>query len=270
MQCMHLSDSQVPLPIMTSSLKMALGLSDIPRVAFVGSGGKTTALFCLAREYQLSVIVTATSRLEIFQTQYADQHFHCDDPLGWGGNLPQDISGVTLFSGPKNDHSVDGLGHDALQQVLLLADRKDVPLLIEADGSRRHPAKAPAQHEPPIPDFVDSVVVVTGLSALGKPCTTEWVHRPEIYANLSGLKLGDLISVKAMEDVLCHPYGGLKNIPVSARRIALLNQADTPDLCFQACELAVRLLSTYQSVIVSALNRKDSALDIPIINAIYK
>jgi len=33
---------------MISSFRTALGLSDIPQVAFVGSGGKTTALFRLA------------------------------------------------------------------------------------------------------------------------------------------------------------------------------------------------------------------------------
>jgi molybdenum cofactor cytidylyltransferase len=242
------------------SLKSGLKLGNSPKVAFTGAGGKTTAMFTLAREFSSPVIVTATARLEIFQLQLADQHFYCDDSSGWDGKLPQDISGVTLFSGPKNDHSVFGLEAESLQQVLCLANEKSAPLLIEADGARRHPAKAPAQHEPPIPDFVDTVVVVAGLSALGKPCTTEWVHRPEIYANLSRLDFGEFISLKAMGDVLCHPSGGLKNIPISARRVALLNQADTPYLCSQAYELAARLLSTYQSVIVSALKNNNSTV----------
>ncbi len=38
-----------------------------------------------------------------------------------------------------------------------------VPLLIKADGARQKPLKAPAEHEPPIPDFVETVVVVAGL-----------------------------------------------------------------------------------------------------------
>jgi molybdenum cofactor cytidylyltransferase len=245
------------LPVMLPSLRKALGLNTIPRVAFVGSGGKTTALFYLAREYPPPVIVTATSHLEFFQTKHADQHFYFDEFLALDKSLPSDISGVTLFSGPKNNRSVLGLEAGPLNQILSLANEKNAPLLIEADGSRRHPLKAPAAHEPPIPDFVDTVVVVAGMSALGKPCTSEWVHHPEIYANLSGTKQGDSISLRAMENVLCHPSGGLKNIPTSARKVAFLNQADSPELCEQANELAVTLLSNYQCVIVASLKNKN-------------
>jgi len=250
------------------SLRNALGLSDAPRMAFVGSGGKSTALFYLAREYPPPVIITATSHLEIFQAKQADHHFYYDDSLGRDGKLPLDISGVTLFSGPKNNRSVAGLEAGPLYQVLSLADEKNAPLLIEADGSRRHPAKAPAPHEPPIPNFVDTVVVVIGLSALGKPCTTEWVHRPEIYADLSGLRIGEQISLKAMERVMCHPSGGLKNIPSHARRVALLNQADSPELCKKASELAERLSPAYHSVVTTALKKKNSSVNFPIIDIV--
>jgi len=112
---------------------------------------------------------------------------------------------------------------------LSLTEKTPAPLLFEADGSRRHPLKAPASYEPPIPDFVDTVVVVAaGLSALGKPLTTKQVHRSEIYSCLSGLQEGDKISIEALTRVLCHPFGGLKNIPPHACRVALLNQVDTP------------------------------------------
>jgi molybdenum cofactor cytidylyltransferase len=265
---MHLNDLKIPthLLVILPNLRTALGLSKTPRAAFVGAGGKTTALFHLAREYPPPVIVTATSHLETFQTKQADHHFYCDDSSSWDGNLPANISGVTLFSGFKCKRSVSGLGEESLREVLSLADRKSVPLLIEADGSRRHPIKAPAAHEPPIPNFVDTVIVVAGLSALGKPCTNKWVHRPEIYAELSGIKYGDPISLEAMKNVLCHPSGGLKNIPLNARKVVLLNQADTPEIYSQAEILAANLLPTYDRVIAAALNSKTDA---PYITGIY-
>ena len=261
---MQLSGRQVTLPVLFSNLKNTLGLGETPRVAFVGSGGKSTALFHLAREYQTPVIVTATSRLELFQARQADQHFCCDDSWDWERILPLNISGVTLFSGPKSDRSVAGLEVDSLHRVLSLADEKNIPLLIEADGSRRHPVKAPAEHEPPIPNFVDTVVVVAGLSALGKPCTAEWVHRPQIYSKLSGLRVAERISLDAMARVLCHPLGGLKNIPTHARRVALLNQADTPELQEIASDLAEALSSKYHAVVISALNSKSIAADLTV------
>jgi len=263
---MQLSDRPLTLPVLLPSLKNALGLGDTPRVAFVGSGGKSTALFHLAREYPPPVIITATSHLEVFQARLADQHFYYDDSLDWNRTLPFGISGVTLFSGPKSNRSVAGLEADSIHRVLSLADENNIPFLIEADGSRRRPVKAPAEHEPPIPNFVDTVVVVVGLSALGKPCTADWVHRPEIYSQRAGLQLGDPISMTAMKNVLCHPHGGLKNIPSRARKVALLNQADTPDLCRTAEMLAAHLLAKFDRVIVAALNNKTDA---PYISGVY-
>ncbi len=71
---------------------------------------------------------------------------------------------------------------------------------------------------------------MAGLSGLGRPLTEEYVHRPEIFARLSGLAPGETITPEALLRVLTHPAGGLKNIPPQARRFVLLNQADTPEL----------------------------------------
>lgn len=255
-----------PLQVMLPSLKAALGLGEMPRVAFVGAGGKTTALFQLAREYTSPVIVTTTTHLETFQLKQADHHFSYDESLGWNKSLPAAMHGVTLFSGSQSTRSVAGLAGESLHEVLSLADQYSAPLLIEADGSRRHPLKAPAEHEPSIPQFVDTVVVVAGLSALGKPCTADWVHRPAIYSMRAGLQQDDPISLPAIKKVLCDPQGGLKNIPGHARKVVLLNQADTPDLCKSAETLAADLLAYFDSVIVAALN---STTDAPYITGIY-
>ena len=48
--------------------------------------------------------------------------------------------------------------------------------LIEADGSRGMPAKIPADYEPVIPENIDEIHIVIGMSALGKPAS-KVVHR---------------------------------------------------------------------------------------------
>jgi len=241
--------------LMTENLKDVLELGAAPRVAFVGSGGKTTSLFCVARDYDSPVIATSTSHLEYYQTKFADRHFYWEDFQVGHIHLPEPFPGIALISGPRNSRAVEGLASDHLDKILYLADRFGIPLLIEADGSRRHPVKAPANHEPPIPEFVDTVVVVVGLSALGQPCNSKWVHRPEVYAHLSGLQIGNEITLEAMERVLCHPLGGLKNIPRHARRIALINQADTPDLVEKAVQLADGLSTSYHSMVIASLKQ---------------
>jgi molybdenum cofactor cytidylyltransferase len=51
---------------------------------------------------------------------------------------------------------------------------------------------------------------------------------------------------------MLHPQGGLKNIPAGARRIALLNQADSPELQAKSTSISLELLSAYDAVIISS------------------
>jgi molybdenum cofactor cytidylyltransferase len=226
----------------------------MPRVALVGGGGKTTALFTLAREYASPVIVAVTAHMAIEQTALADQHFLVEDVAAL--DLPL-ATGVTLFTGPSNhDGKTTGLSTAAMRRVLDLANQHHAPLFIEADGSKCLPLKAPAEYEPPIPDFVDIVIYVVGLSGLGQSLDVEHVHRPDRFARLSGLSSGDAITPDAIAKVLRDPHGGLQNVPATARRIAVLNQADTPELQAQAQTIARQLLPTYQAVVIAALKNQ--------------
>jgi len=219
-------------------------------IAFVGAGGKTTALFQLARELPPPVIVTATTHLGNWQSSLADKHIIVTNPKEQQ-NL--ELRDVTLFTDEIDGERVKGLGNDVISWLREVSRDHQAPLLIEADGSRQKPLKAPAEHEPVIPEFADLVVQVVGLTDLGKPLDDKFVHRPEIFGDLSGLRPGETITFDALIRVLVHPDGGLKNVPPQARRVVLLNQADTPQLQSQAESLAQRLLPTYDAVIIASL-----------------
>ncbi len=227
-------------------------------VAFVGAGGKTTALFQLARDLQSntvhrpsSVVITSTTHLHVDQICLADSHWIVEKPEDLAG-LEKNLRGVILVTGPMDGDRITGLNDNLISWLRAICNSKNIPLLIEADGARQKPLKAPAQHEPVIPEFVETVVVVAGLTGLGKPLTEEFVHRPEIFACLGGLEMGETITPEALVRALTHSMGGLKNIPPQARRIVLLNQADTPLLQGQGKHLAESLLATYDSVVVNS------------------
>jgi molybdenum cofactor cytidylyltransferase len=222
-------------------------------IAFVGAGGKSSALFQLARELRPPVIVSATTHLGVWQIPLADEHVNVKTPDDLQNFSPR---GVTLVTGEFEGDRTKGLGSDTIQWLRENTKEHLIPLLIEADGSQQKPLKAPAEHEPPIPDFVQTVVVVAGLSGLGKSLDEETVFRPEIFARLSGLQLGEKINAKALTRVLTHPEGGLKNIPPAARRVVLLSQADTPELQAQAVSIAKALLPTYHAVMIASLKEK--------------
>ncbi len=244
------------------NLKQALRISDFACLALVGAGGKTTALFQLARELAPPVIVTATTHLHVDQIKLADSHWIVEESTDLG-DLEGKLRGVMLVTGPVDADRTKGLNDKTLRRLHAVCQDYDLPLLIEADGSRQHPLKAPASHEPAIPNFVEAVIVVVGLSGLGRPLTEEFVHRPEVFARLSGLAPAESITPEALLHVLTHPAGGLKNIPEQARRIVLLNQANSPELQSQAKSLADDLLKTYHSVVIASLGQSQ-------IHAVYE
>jgi molybdenum cofactor cytidylyltransferase len=235
-------------------LLQALRLTTSSRVAFAGAGGKTTAMFQLARQLPPPVLVSATTHLACCQLSRADQHFFILDKNGLDVIRRAIPKGVLLFTGEVTESDrTAGLDEANLEELRHLADEGGLPLLIEADGSRQRPFKAPAEFEPPIPAWVDTVIYVVGLSALGQAFTPYTVHRFEQMVALTGLKMGDMITPKVMQMVLTDLQGGMKNIPAKARRVVLLNQADTPELQAQAFDLARALIPPFDAVLVSAL-----------------
>ena len=237
------------------SLVQALRLNASRTIAFTGAGGKTTAMFQLARQLPEPVIITATSHLGAWQTKWADRHIITETSAALE-DLEHGRKGVILITGEMEGERTKPINDEVLQWLHQFCGYHSIPLLIEADGSREKPLKAWAEHEPPIPSSVDLVVQTVGLIGLGKPLTTEHVHRAELFAKLSGLSSGELVTPAALVRVLKHTEGGLKNIPANARRTALLNQADTHELQSTAQRLAQSLIPMYDSVIISSLTQQ--------------
>jgi molybdenum cofactor cytidylyltransferase len=100
------------------------------------------------------------------------------------------------------------------------------------------------------------IVVVAGLSGLGEPLSAETVHRPEQFAALSGLGMGEAVSAEALVRVLVSPEGGCKSIPTGARRIALLNQADDENSKAQARSMVANLLAAFDAVLIASLEQQ--------------
>jgi molybdenum cofactor cytidylyltransferase len=236
------------------NLKQALRVDSGNCIAFSGSGGKTTAIFILARQLEPPVLVTTTTHLGFDQLSLADQILEVDSSTSIEELIDHLAVGVVVLRGKEEEaERVAGIPENKLEEVHRFAQTRGITLLIEADGSRLRPLKAPAHHEPVIPSFVDSVVVVAGLSALGRPLSEDWVHRTDLFANLAEMNKGDRISTEGIIKVLRNPAGGLKEIPSGVRRVVLLNQADDIHLQAQGNRIARQLLFHYDAGIVASL-----------------
>ena len=236
-------------------LKRALGLEGGEAVAFVGAGGKTSAMFELATELIAPVFLTTTTHLGAWQANLADQH-HVITSEEELKKINLNNAKTVLLTGPvSTDQRLSGVDPTILEGIYKDCRTHGYTLLIEADGARQRPLKAPAAYEPVIPPWVDQVVVMAGLGGLGKALDSNSVHRPEIFARLAGLGLGEEIRVTHLAQVLGSQFGGLKGIPETVSQILFLNQAEGEIRMAQGARLAPTLEDDFDRILIGSLQQ---------------
>lgn len=246
-------------------------------VAFVGAGGKTTAIWHLLRFLVACgerVIFTTTTH--IFKPLRAPLML---DPCPDAAQIALVLlerSAVILAAGmgeegdpemaahspyPATPRKLNGLRPEVIND---LAPRlPGVTWLVEADGARGRALKAPAEYEPVIPSGARRVVVVGSLAALGRPLNDATVHRAERAAVLLGVPLGVPITPDMVAGLLGHASGGLKAIPPKASVAALLTQSE-PTPRPEAATVARQLLlgQRIRRVVLANLRAPDPVLEV--------
>ncbi|HQN09406.1 MAG TPA: selenium cofactor biosynthesis protein YqeC [Thermoanaerobaculia bacterium] len=199
-------------------------------MSFVGAGGKTSLLLHLARELatdERPVLVTTTTHLadpceEPGAPVERVLHFPALERPGDDAPLPARDPGVTLLVSRPAEPARKLKGIDP-SHVARLASVWPV-VLVEADGSKRLPIKAPAEHEPVVPAGTGLTVGVLGLDALGWPMDERTVHRPEHFAAVAGCLPGAAIGWDHVVALARHPEGLFKR--ARGARVVLLNKVD--------------------------------------------
>ena len=172
-------------------------------IAFVGGGGKTTLIYELARELAgvgKQVLVTTTTHMKEPEKKWEADHtvgVPCEEQSGKIKRVSE-------------------------EEYRKLKDRCDI-LLVEADGAKRKPLKAPAEHEPVIPKDADMVIGMAGASAIGKTIE-EGCHRAELVGKLLGKNITEVITVEDLVKVLKSEQGQKKQVSQIYRMV--IGQAD--------------------------------------------
>ncbi len=200
-------------------------------VAFVGGGGKTTAMFRLADELVAQGkrgVMTTTTRLGGWQVKASGgaplRYDSSPDFLMRVRDTLQAHSSILIVGEEIEDDRVAGVPPEFIDELAALGVADGV--IYEADGARLLPFKAPAPHEPVVASSTTLLVLTIGITALGTPLDDAHVHRAEIAARLAGVRVGNIVTPLIVSRVLAHPKGGLKNKPYGARTIVLVNQVD--------------------------------------------
>jgi probable selenium-dependent hydroxylase accessory protein YqeC len=233
-----------------TSLRYSLELKKGGVISIVGAGGKTALMFRLARELskggdrvltttstkiflptpkQSSIVMISESAETIVQHARAlfKRNFH--------------ITAGSAILGLKN--KLKGLKPETIDTLW----RSGVFgwIIVEADGAANRPLKAPAAHEPVIPQCTKWAIGIAGLESVGKPLTERWVFRPQLFSKITGLAPGEPINASAIADLFMSPDGVLKNIPFQAKRFAFLNQADSRERLENGKKIA-RIISSHK------------------------
>ena len=233
-------------------LLSALRIHNTSKIAFVGSGGKTTAISQVAAETTTPCIISTTTHFGDWQSEIADHHHIIEESSGWE-DLYQIQAGSVLVTGKQTGTRLKGFNLSEINRCSEICEEKQIPLFLECDGSRQLPIKSPKKNEPPIPQFVDTVVVCCGLSGLGKPLNSKTTYHSDLFSEISGIQIGQNTTREGLQKVLSNSSGALKNIPTHARKILLLNQADSPILQSVAGKISAEMKFYYDSVIISSL-----------------
>lgn len=251
-------------------LRQALGLAPRPGqpavITFVGAGGKSSALFRLAQEFAdrgERVLLTATTHLSRQQASQSPATL-----LAPNGQLNRDElrraldqHGQALLLSEIGPVKAAGIPPGLVDALAGDAELGLSALVVEGDGSRGLPLKAPADHEPVIPASVTHLVPVAGLDVVRRPLAEAWVHRPQKMAQiLGGDALGRPISPAQVARLLLHPLGGAKGRQAGVRFVPLLNKADGPLGLVMARLIARHLAGAGVSCLVSALGSRGEAV----------
>ncbi len=245
----------------------ALGVGAGEVVALVGGGGKTAAMFRLAREIVARgerALTTTTTHIFAAQIAQAPTHVIAADATPESVAAALAAHGHVLVVGATDAGSGRAGGVSLDLFARLRGWCPGVCIVNEADGSRMRPFKAPAAHEPVIPVETTLVVPVVGADVFGKPLDGEHVHRPELVSALSGAPLGTPITPEIVASVLAHPEGGRKGVPRNARVIVVINKVESLPDKKPARETAERLLRepAIQAVALAAVRGDDPVLEV--------
>lgn len=199
-------------------------------IAATGAGGKTSCLEFLALQLkQLGHKVLLTTTTRIFRPSPTGFGQHIDrmivqDVLAQTGCRPKTAS-ITVAGFPdENPEKLSGLDPEAIHRLINRNIYDNI--LIEADGSRQRPLKAPAENEPVLPKSCQVIIGVTGWTGICEPINPQHIHRWEQFATVTGLSEGDRVSPQATYQLLNAKHGLFKNALDDARRIWLINQVD--------------------------------------------
>jgi molybdenum cofactor cytidylyltransferase len=245
-------------------LHQALDIARGDVVAFIGAGGKTSAMFNLGHELaEMGWRVTATTTTSISLDQLELMPYAVTVREGMGAlSMALDESRFAFVYDEIRADNVYGPSHEFISRMLDSV-ASDV-LLIEADYANGLPLKAPYDDEPVVPRETSLVVPVASLAVLGQELDEAHVYNAEAIIERYGFGEGQRVKSPWVAQVLRDETLGLARVPDKARVVTLLNQVSEGYLRGRARLIARLILRSNRvnSVAIGSVRSADPIMEV--------
>ncbi|OLQ74791.1 molybdopterin-guanine dinucleotide biosynthesis protein MobA [Photobacterium proteolyticum] len=245
-------------------------------IALVGGGGKTSTAFWLARQFKTQghcVFVSTTTKMYLPENNQADNFINLEssiNPLIPYQHLDLSEPSITfcykdkIISNNKSDKiKVSGVTAELIDK--LKNDSPFTVFIIESDGAKCLPIKAPDRHEPCIPITSDMVIGITGAEVIHTQATPERIHRWNTFSALTQCSTGDIIDHRVLGNLIEHQHGMFKHAPDQAIKIWLINKIDLTANYPNLTRLAHKVINkttTLDAIWLAAMNSQTPIKDV--------
>ncbi|HAT4314030.1 selenium cofactor biosynthesis protein YqeC [Clostridium perfringens] len=183
-------------------------------ISVVGSGGKTTFIYNLAKEIKNEKILISTTTKMLCPEENQVDYFFCLSE----DNEISIKEGRTFIAGEKvSKNKISG----DVSLIKKYMSRFDY-VLLECDGSKTKPLKGWNSTEPVILNETTKTIGIIPLHIVGEKITEKNIHRIEIFNDVFKTKVGDEITLNVISEIITNPKGLFKD--AVGEKILFLNR----------------------------------------------
>lgn len=234
---------------MEKKLSKLIDLKKKNIISVVGSGGKTTFIYTLAKEIRTNKVMVSTTTKMFYPTKDEVDRFYL---LNKDKNI-EIQNGITFIGEENHEKNKVGCSIDKIEKYSEYFDY----VLLEGDGSKRKPLKGWNEKEPVIIDGTTKTIGIIPINLIGDKISESNIHRIDIFKDLCKKEIGDEITVDVLVEIICNEKGLFKN--AKGEKILFLNKIENSknlEMAWRLLEKLMRKKISLSKILGGSLKKK--------------
>jgi len=179
-------------------------------ITIVGAGGKTSIMFDMGKKLKLQnrkVLITTTTKIYIPDKRHSDEMLLGKKELFDSYKPPK---GSVTTSGKKVVQGNKYKGYN-IEEIDYIRNKNIFDyIIIEGDGAKKRPLKAPRNFEPLVPKNTDILLGVIGMDVLNKYINSENIFALKEFLDITDKMINERIDADCLIDLIVNKNGLFK------------------------------------------------------------